>query len=252
MVDEKERRMVLAKIVQASALKSGGVYSSEKKLPDVDIGLMVGMLRRVAKALRWYGMGVMMWGLAGLIWVWGPMINSNIKYQISNQNSKVKSQNHNLKLKSLEPNWDVPDKNYSIYIPKIGAVSRVIGDVDANNKNEYLTALKMGVAEAKGLAHPGQIGTTFLFAHSVASPLDYARYNAVFYLLDKLEKGDEVEIVYKNRRLRYEVETKEILEAKNTKYLINSDRELLVLQTCWPAGTRAKRLVLTAKRVMVY
>ncbi|MBI2008597.1 sortase [Candidatus Amesbacteria bacterium] len=208
MVDEKERRMVLAKIVQASALKSGGVYSSEKKLPDVDIGLMVGMLRRVAKALRWYGMGVMMWGLAGLIWV--------------------------------------------IYIPKIGAVSRVIGDVDANNKNEYLTALKMGVAEAKGLAHPGQIGTTFLFAHSVASPLDYARYNAVFYLLDKLEKGDEVEIVYKNRRLRYEVETKEILEAKNTKYLINSDRELLVLQTCWPAGTRVGRLVLTAKRGMVY
>ncbi|MBI2587198.1 sortase, partial [Candidatus Amesbacteria bacterium] len=114
-------------------------------------------------------------------------------------------------------------------------------------------ALKMGVAEAKGLAHPGQIGTTFLFAHSVASPLDYARYNAVFYLLDKLVVGDDIEVVYKNKLFKYQVTSVQRLASSDTRYLRpQGDEALLVLQTCWPAGTRVGRLVLTAKRGMVY
>ena len=147
----------------------------------------------------------------------------------------------------------MPDKDYSIYISKIGAISRVISNVDANNKKEYLEALKLGVAEAEGLAHPGQIGTTFLFAHSAASPLDYARYNAVFYLLDKLEIGDALEVFYKNKLLKYQVTSVQRLASSDTKYLRpQNEEELLVLQTCWPSGTAWKRLVLTARPVMVY
>lgn len=227
---------------------AGLVYQRGKRLPYADIAGAVGKLKRIAKALRWYGAGIMVLGAAGMIWIWGPMIMFNVQYSIFNK----RSQNLQLTTNNLQPDWEVPDEYYSIYIPKIGAVSRVITDVDANNKKEYLEALKLGVAEAKGLAHPGVKGTTFLFAHSVASPLDYARYNAVFYLLDKLESGDKIEIVYKNKLLRYEVQKKEIIKANDTKYLVNGDQELLVLQTCWPAGTRAKRLVLTAKPTMVY
>ncbi|TSC85777.1 MAG: Sortase family protein [Microgenomates group bacterium Gr01-1014_16] len=228
------------------AAMRGVVYQKGARVTYVDIALVVKKLKKIAKALKLLGIGAMMAGAVGIVWIWSPLAVANLKYQIP-RNKQVPMTNIQI------PNWEVPDGNYSIYIPKIGAISRVITDVDANNKKEYLEALRLGVAEAKGLGHPGEKGTTFLFAHSVASPLDYARYNAVFYLLDKLESGDEIEIVYKNRIFRYSVFGISVLDAKDTRYLRpQKDEELLVLQTCWPAGTRAKRLVLTAKPVMVY
>ena len=215
----------------------------------VDIGRKVAILKRVGIALKWTGVMMVGYGFVVVIVVFGPLIKANLKFEIlnfkSNPNTTISKQNE------FKPSWEVPDRDYSIYIPKIGAVARVIPGVDAGDKKAYLVALKRGVAEARGLAHPGQKGTTFLFAHS-AAPVDFARYNAVFYLLDKLGEGDRVEIVYKNKLFKYKVMTREILEAKNTKYLVNSGKEVLVLQTCWPPGTTWKRLVLTAKPVMVY
>ena len=230
---------------------AGLIYQRGKRLPHADIAKAVNRLKRIAKALRWYGAGIMIFGLAGIVWVWGPLLISNFKFQILNQFQKSQVQ---ISKQNIEtPSWEVPDTNYSIYIPKIGAISRVISNVDAGNKKEYLAALKLGVAEAKGLAHPGETGTTFLFAHSVASPLDYARYNAVFYLLDKLVVGDNIEVVYRNKLLKYQVTSVQRLASSDTNYLRpQEDEELLVLQTCWPAGTRQKRLVLTARPVMVY
>lgn len=233
-------------------MKTGVLYQrGGKGRRVVEVGKVVGTLKRVAWGLRWVGMGVMMAGIAGIIWIWGPLLIYNLQFTIHNQFSKPKIQIS--KLNKETPNWEVPDQNYSIYIPKIGAISKVVSNVDASNKKEYLDALKMGVAEASGLAHPGEMGTTFLFAHSVASPLDYARYNAVFYLLDKLVIGDDVEVVYKGKLLVYEVTSVQRIASRDTKYLIpQNNEEILALQTCWPGGTNWKRLVLTARRVMVY
>lgn len=121
--------------------------------------------------------------------------------------------------------------------------------MSTENKEDYMAALQRGVAEASGLAHPGEKGTTYLFAHSVGNRLDYARYNAVFYLLDKLDIGDKVEVVFNRRVYKYQVWNKEILEPSDVRYLIpQEDEEKLVLQTCYPPGTTWKRLVVTAKR----
>jgi len=104
-----------------------------------------------------------------------------------------------------KPEWKVPDEKYSVFIPQIGAISRVIPEVDAGDPGIYQAALKQGVAEAAGLGHPGQAETTYLFAHSVESKVDIARYNAVFYLLHKLVAGDKIEVVYQGRLYKYEV-----------------------------------------------
>ena len=157
---------------------AGLIYQRGKRLPHADIAKAVNRLKRIAKALRWYGAGIMIVGLGGIIWIWGPMAEANVKYQMTNDKSITK-----LEIQNDAPSREVPDANYSIYIPKIGAISRVIPDVDANNKKEYLEALKLGVAEARGLAHPGEKGTTFFFAHTVASAMDFAWFNAVFFLL---------------------------------------------------------------------
>ena len=149
-----------------------------------------------------------------------------------------------------KPEWKVPDEKYSVFIPQIGAISRVIPEVDAGDPGIYQAALKQGVAEAAGLGHPGQAETTYLFAHSVESKVDIARYNAVFYLLHKLVAGDKIEVVYQGRLYKYEVTGREILAATDVKYLVpQSQDEKLLLATCYPPGTTWKRLVVIAKRV---
>lgn len=250
-------------VVTDFGLKRGVLYRrGGKRRGTISVSKIVVFLKTTAMGLKLIGGVVMVLAGVGMAVVWGPVLAAevgfgvkNFQFSILNSQSNPNEVNFQVQNKTLStgPGWAVPDQDYSIYIPKIGAVSRVIGNVDAGNKKEYLEALTRGVAEAMGLAHPGEVGTTYLFAHSTDSPANYARYNAVFYLLDKLDTGDEVEVVYKGRRYRYAVEGKQRLRSGDVRYLIpQKSEELLVLSTCWPPGTSYKRLVLTAKRVMVY
>ncbi|KKS32448.1 MAG: sortase family protein [Candidatus Amesbacteria bacterium GW2011_GWA2_42_12] len=220
-------------------MKSGTLHQGK----ELNVGKLILKLKTMAWGLKWMGALLIIIAVFGLIIIYGPLFKAETNYQIST-NFKSKFADS---LKPI-PLWKVPDNNYSVYIPKIQATSRVIGNVDASNEKAYLQALKIGVAEALGLAHPGQKGTTYLFAHSTDGPWNFTRYNAVFYLLDKTEKGDIVEIVYKNKLYKYSVFSKSVLGAQDTRYLVPQDKEeQLVLQTCWPPGTAWKRLVVVAK-----
>ncbi len=139
------------------------------------------------------------------------------------------------------------DTQYSIVIPKIGANSRIVAGVNAANEPEYLDALKHGVAQTLGTANPGENGHIFLFAHSADNILDIGTYNAVFYLLYKLEKDDEVNIFYKNQRYTYRVIDKKVVDPSEVEYLTRkTDSEFLTMQTCYPPGTTLKRLLVFA------
>lgn len=144
----------------------------------------------------------------------------------------------------------IPDSaEFSVTIPKIGANEHVIPNVDPNNEDEYLRALIKGVAHAKGSAFPGLGGTTYLFAHSADSFWNVGRYNAVFYLLNKLEKGDEIVIFYNGERYNYKMVKSEIVDPDDTHYIASKigEGERLILQTCWPPGTAWKRLLIFAE-----
>jgi sortase A len=203
------------------------------------------------------GKWLVMVGVCGAVWVAWPAMSAEVKYVLGQTRvgqAAVKVSNTTLEFVK-EPGsistaeWKIPDENYSIYIPKILAKSRVIPNVDVGERKEYEWALKLGVAEAAGLSHPGHRGTTYLFAHSVGTRADFARYNAIFYLLHKLEAGDGIEVVYKGELFKYHVETKEVVAANELKYLTpQNEEERLVLQTCYPPGTTWKRLVVVAKR----
>ncbi len=84
------------------------------------------------------------------------------------------------------------DSDFGIVIPKISANSKVIPNVDPYNNIEYQVALTKGVAHAMGTSLPGYAGNVFLFSHSSVNFYEANRYNSIFYLLDKLEKGDEI------------------------------------------------------------
>ncbi len=142
------------------------------------------------------------------------------------------------------------DPTFSIVIPKIGANANILSNVDPASEREYLPALLKGVAHAQGTAFPGERGHIFLFAHSTDYFWNIGSYNAVFYLLYKLEKNDEVNLFYKGQRFRYVVVGKEIVDPSQVEYLTRkTNDEFLTLQTCWPPGTTLKRQLVFAKRV---
>ncbi|MBI5122602.1 sortase [Candidatus Roizmanbacteria bacterium] len=142
------------------------------------------------------------------------------------------------------------DPNFSIVIPKIGANARVLSNIDATDEKTYLNALNKGVAHTLGTAFPREGGHIFLFAHSTDYFWNVGTYNAIFYLLYKLEKNDEVDIFYQGQRYVYRVIGREIVDPSQVQYLTRkTNREFLTLQTCWPPGTTFKRLLVFAVRV---
>lgn len=187
----------------------------------------------------------------------------NVKIQkkyiiVESQKSKVESQNEQspkgllaraFNIKQIEILTPV-DPNFSIVIPKIGANAKVQSNIDASDEKIYLDALNKGVAHTLGTAFPGEGGHIFLFAHSTDYFWNVSSYNAIFYLLYKLEKNDEINIFYKGQRHVYKVIGQEIVTPSQIQYLTRkTNREFLTLQTCWPPGTTLKRLLIFAIRV---
>lgn len=140
---------------------------------------------------------------------------------------------------------------FSVVIPKIDAKANIVANVDIANKTEYLDALQKGVAHAKGTNFPGQEGRIFLFSHSTDSPLNFARYNAIFYLLNKLEKGDQIIVFFSEKKYVYEVTESKTVTPADTQWIMpKSGEEELVLMTCDPPGTNWNRLLVFAKPVI--
>jgi len=145
------------------------------------------------------------------------------------------------------PSPPVDYEDFYISIPKINASAQVF-NTSATNKEEYLDVLKKGVGHVKGTSFPGQGKTIFLFAHSTDASYNIVRYNAVFFLLDKLEPEDDVIVFFNNDIYKYKVTEKIIVSADETKYLTyKGEKETLILQTCWPPGTIWKRLLVLAE-----
>lgn len=139
------------------------------------------------------------------------------------------------------------DRDFGIVIPKLGANAHVIANVDPYDSRTYQQALTKGVAHARGTAVPGAMGNIFLFAHSSEDFYNAMRYNSVFYLLNKMETNDEIDLYYKNIKYTYTVTGKKLVNAKDVSYLENGAKEsTLTLMTCWPPGTNVERLLIFA------
>lgn len=144
------------------------------------------------------------------------------------------------------------DVNFGLVIPKIGVNVKVIPNVNAGKPNDFLKALKLGVAHAAGSSLPDQEGTVFIFGHSTDYAWNVARFNAVFYQIKDLEIGDEINVFYDARRYFYKVTEKRTVAATDTGFLSEPViGRRLVLQTCWPPGTTKERLLVFAKPVEV-
>jgi sortase A len=190
-------------------------------------------------------------GLSIIFLIFGPVFVAELQYW-SNKWGGVKYSldvNPQFPESGLRPMSPV-DTEFGLVIPIINLNAEIFPEVDPNNPELYLPILRKGVAHAKGSAYPDEEeGNVFLFAHSTDAFYNIAHYNAVFFLIGKLEKGDEVNLFFKNKRYKYEVVEKAVVspEALGDYVRQHIGGKTLTLQTGYPPGTTLKRLVVIAK-----
>jgi sortase A len=139
-------------------------------------------------------------------------------------------------------------RDFGMEVPKLFLNEPIVFNVDPENSKEYSEALKKGIAHAAGTDLPPYDGLGYYFAHS-SSPELRNQYNAIFYLLGKLEQGDTVNLWYHDTKYEYVVTGTKITEPNDTSFLReNYALPTIVLQTCWPPGTTQKRLLVFAER----
>jgi len=169
-----------------------------------------------------------------------PVLLEELKYALRDKSKSVVSDSKK-KMKEIVP----VDRDFGIVIPKIEANAKVMKNIDPFNEKIYQIALTKGVAHAKGTALPGHVGNTFIFAHSSEDWYIANRYNSIFYLLHKLERGDEIDLYYKNQKYIYKVTEKKLVDSNAMQYLEDTGKNTstVTLMTCWPPGTTLKRLI---------
>ena len=195
----------------------------------------------MTKVLNYVWLILLGGGLLILALVYWPIVNEEIRYRnLENKRGK----------ELIIPKTITPvSEEFGLVIPKLELNVKVFSNVDANNPQEYLPILTKGVAHAKGSVLPNEMGNVFIFGHSSDTPLNVNRYNAVFYLISKLEKNDEILIYYNSLKYAYRVTDKKIVSPdKVAETLQNLQGETLTLQTCYPAGTTLYRLLVLAKK----
>lgn len=138
------------------------------------------------------------------------------------------------------------DWQFSLIIPEIDLNARVVAEVDAGDEAAYKEALTRGLAHAQDSSFPDQEGLIYIFGHSTDFIWNVNDINGLFYLLGKLEKGDEIDIFYQGRHYAYRVNEKGVVSAFDLAKLKGTDESKLVLSTCWPPGTTWHRLIVTA------
>nr|AKQ03466.1 putative sortase [uncultured Microgenomates bacterium Rifle_16ft_4_minimus_38077] len=190
----------------------------------------------LAKSLNYFGNILIIVSLIVLFLTFGPAVKEEVKYQTTN-------------ILDISKSLNPPNTDFSIVIPKISAAAPVFVNTDPYDPTKYLPILKEGVAHANGTSYPGESGNTYLFAHSTESFYNVGKYNAVFYLLGKLNKDDEIFVYYKGKKIKYLVDSVKVVEPEDIKYLGTvSDGNTLTLQTCYPPGTTLKRLIVVANQ----
>jgi len=145
-----------------------------------------------------------------------------------------------------------PKANYnaspnSIYIAKIGIRAPIVS-ASGVKQSELNAALDQGVVLYPGSPLPGQSGEVALTGHSSVFPWDKTFYGQVFALLDKVEKGDVISLVYDNYQYDYQVTGKSVLPPNQVKTSPTMEQKLII-STCWPIGTALKRLVVYAELI---
>ncbi len=202
--------------------------------------------------MRRIGLFLIISGLIIIFLIFGPVIIEEIRY-LSYQWGGV---NFSLDVDPRFPESGLRriapvDEEFGIVIEEINLNAEIFPEIDANDPEKFLPILRKGVAHAKGSAYPDEEGNVFLFGHSTDAFYNVAHYNAVFFLIGKLENGDLINIFFKDKRYQYEVIDKVVVDQEEISSYLEKfkGQKTVTLQTCYPPGTTLRRLLVIGKAV---
>lgn len=199
------------------------------------------------KLLIFIGIIIFLIGLAIFLKIYYPILRAEYDYfMLNNNNFKMQIKTVYKEERVIKPIND----QFALVIPKINANAPVIADVDPLSGAEYQNALTKGVAHVKGTVYPGQVGNIFIFSHSTSTFFEATHYNAVFYLLYKLEINNIVILYFQGKKFVYKVTDKKIVNSTDISFLNRqTNQKILTLMTGWPPGTTFKRLLIMGQLV---
>lgn len=173
-------------------------------------------------------------------YIFGPVENKyDLPIQIEDNTSDIEA---------LTDFWEeqefIPAQD-TIVIPRINVDAPIVYMESADNK-QILEDIKEGVGHYLDTAMPGEVGNVFMTGHSSYYWWSGGKYNQVFVLLDRLEPGDLIYIYYQGGKYIYRVSGSMVVRPEQVSVLEQTDRPILTLMTCVPAGTNLRRLIVQA------
>lgn len=142
--------------------------------------------------------------------------------------------------------------SFILEIPSINVKAPIVMEASTNTDAIY-KRLEDGVVHYSGTANPGEEGTSVILGHSSAYPWYKGSYGSVFALLSNLKKGDAIYVSKNGRYMVYKVKESVVFnplgdDSKIAALEANSGSSL-VLISCYPVGTNAKRIGIRADLV---
>ncbi len=174
-------------------------------------------------------------------------ISSNF---IGSRIEKPKPQN----TQSAQPRLTIADSiqaaSLKLSIPSLGIQAPIILEPTID-ENKIYKKLESGVVHYGTTPLPGESGTSIVLGHSSAYPWYRGNYGSIFSQISKLKTGDMISIGKDGQILNYRVSRSIVFSPKTDndfelRELETTTGSSLVLMTCWPTGTNAKRIAVRA------
>ncbi len=167
------------------------------------------------------------------------------KFEFSELDSTPPTNAPGVKGAKVDIKENTPD-TFSLTIPKLGIEEALVQTNAASlSPDDY-------IGHYPGSALPGEVGNAYLYGHSVL-PFFYnpKNYKTIFSTLNELNPGDSFSVKYNNKNYSYKVDSVNVLKVEDVHPLASVkpsylNKSTLVLMTCWPPGTKSKRLEVTA------
>lgn len=187
------------------------------------------------KFLRILGIVFIIVGLIIIIYPFWPEISYQISPPKANQYpypTKILNQS-NSNIGSPKISNKVPDEN-RVVIPKINVDMKII-----EGTNEKV-ALNQGAWHMPNTSTPDKGGNTVITGHRFKYK---PPSKETFYLLDKLQVGDEIIVYWDKKEYDYKIKETKVVEKTAVEVLYNTSDPVITLITCTPLFTTKQRLV---------
>lgn len=140
--------------------------------------------------------------------------------------------------------------SYHLDIPILNIGAPIVLEPTTSEQRIY-SALEKGVVHYAETPNPGQPGTSIIIGHSSVYPWYKGNYGYIFSKLSKLQTGDIINIENNGQIFSYKVSRSITFSPTDSddyalRELESTDGSSIVLMTCWPTGTNAKRVAVRA------